>query len=142
MTLYHDAVNLVGGHHLGTDLHLPWVAVSVVMVVVVFRRLPVSYGLYSAAIVVVAASGSNLDSFERYALGAFPLVLAGATLLRSRRVEITVLVLSAVTMFAYALLAFLVPTYPEPVPGGRPVAGRADETSEGTSRWCSGEGGI
>ena len=107
VTLYHDAVNLVGGHHLGTDLHLPWVAVSVVMVVVVFWRLPASYGLYSAAIVVVAASGSNLDSFERYALGAFPLVLAGGTLLRSRRVEITVLVLSAVSMFAYALLAFL-----------------------------------
>ena len=52
------------------------------MVIVVFRTLPVSYGLYSVAIVGVAASGSNLDSFERYALSAFPLLLAGATLLR------------------------------------------------------------
>ncbi len=106
-TLYHDAVNLVGGHHVGTDLHLPWVAVSVILIIVVFARLPVSYGLYSVAIVGVAASGSNLDSFERYALSAFPLIMAGATLLRSRRVEITVLVLCAVTMFGYALLAFL-----------------------------------
>ncbi len=78
-----------------------------VLVVVVFRTLPISYGLYSVAIVVVAASGSNLDSFERYALSAFPLLLAAATLLRSRRVETTVLVLSAATMFGYALLAFL-----------------------------------
>jgi len=107
VTMYHDAVNLLGGHHVGTALHLPWVVVSAVMVVVVFWKLPVSYGLYSTAIVVVAASGSNLDSFERYALGAFPLVLGGATLLRSRRVEITVLVVCAVTMFGYALLAFL-----------------------------------
>jgi hypothetical protein len=107
VTLYHDAVNLLGGHHLGTDLHLPWVVVSVALVIVVFRKLPVSYGLYATAIVVVAASGSNLDSFERYALTAFPLLLGGATLLRSRRVEITVLVLCAVTMFGYALLAFL-----------------------------------
>ena len=77
VTLYHDAVNLLGGHHVGTDLHLPWVAVTVAMLIVVFRRLPVSYGLYSAAIVVVAASGSNLDSFERYALSAFPLLMGG-----------------------------------------------------------------
>ena len=107
VTLYHDAVNLLGGHHVGTDLHLPWVVVSVAMVIIVFRKLPVSYGLYAAAIVGVAASGANLDSFERYALSAFPLLIAGATLLRSRRVEVTVLVLCAVTMFGYALLAFL-----------------------------------
>jgi hypothetical protein len=107
VTLYHDAVNLAGGHHVGTDLHLPWVAVSALLLIVVFRTLPVSYGLYALAIVGLAASGSNLDSFERYALSAFPLLLAGATLLRSRRVEVTVLVLCAVTMFGYALLAFL-----------------------------------
>ena len=107
VTLYHDAVNLAGGHHVGTDLHLPWVAVSTVLLVVVFRKLPVSYGLYSLAIVGLAASGSNLDSFERYALSAFPLLLGAATLLRSRRVEVTVLVLCGVSMFGYALLAFL-----------------------------------
>ena len=107
VTLYHDAFSLLRGHHVGTGLHLPWVLVAVVLVVVVFRTLPVSYGLYSAAVVVVAASGSNLDSFERYALSAFPLLLGAATLMRSRRVETTVLVLGAATMFGYALLAFL-----------------------------------
>jgi Mannosyltransferase (PIG-V) len=107
VTLYHDALNLLRGHHVGTGLHLPWVLVTVVLVVVVFRTLPVSYGLFTVAVVVVAASGSNLDSFERYALSAFPLLLGAATLMRSQRVETTVLVLSAATMFGYALLAFL-----------------------------------
>ena len=106
-TLYHDATNLLRGHHVGTDLHFPWVVITVVLLIVVFRKLPLSYGLFSVAMVAVAASGSNLDSFERYALSAFPLVIGAASLLRSRRVEITVLVLCAVTMFGYALLAFL-----------------------------------
>ena len=56
------------------------------LIVVAFWRLPVSYGAFAFCVVVVALSGSNLDSFERYALSAFPLVMAGATLLRSARV--------------------------------------------------------
>jgi hypothetical protein len=92
---------------VGTDLHLPWVLVTVGLLVIVFKRLPPSYGLFSLAVVAVAATGSNLDSFERYALSAFPLLMGAATLLRSRRVEVVVLVLCAVTMFGYALLAFL-----------------------------------
>lgn len=107
ITLYHDGVNLLHGHHVGTDLHLPWIILTLVLVVVVFRKLPASYGLFVVAVVAVSISGSNLDSFERYALSAFPLLLGAATLLRSRRIEITVLVLCAVSMFGYALLAFL-----------------------------------
>ena len=107
VTLYHDAVNLLHGHHVGTDLHLPWVLMATALLVVVFRKLPVSYGLFSLALLAVSVSGSNLDSFERYAMSAFPLLLAAATLLRSRRVEVGALALLAVSMFAYALLAFL-----------------------------------
>jgi hypothetical protein len=70
-------------------------------------RLPVSYGLFAAAVLLAAISGHNLDSFERYALTAVPLVMAGGSLLRSERVAQSVLLLSAVAMFAYALLAFL-----------------------------------
>ncbi|MGA2838053.1 MAG: hypothetical protein ABSF84_15785 [Acidimicrobiales bacterium] len=107
VTLYHDALDLVGGHHIGTDLHLPWVLLAAVLVVVVFRTLPLSYGLYTSAVLLVAVSGSNLDSFERYALGAFPLIMGGALLVRSRRVETTVLVVGAACLFGYSLLAFL-----------------------------------
>ncbi|MGO8870692.1 MAG: mannosyltransferase family protein [Acidimicrobiales bacterium] len=107
VTLYHDGINLLHGHHVGTDLHLPWIILAAVLAVVAFRRLPASYGLFAVAVMAASISGSNLDSFERYALSAFPLLLGAATLLRSRRIEITVLVLCAVSMFGYALLAFL-----------------------------------
>ena len=57
--------------------------------------------------VLVAVTGTNLDSFERYALSAFPLVIVGAMGLASRRVERAVLALSGAGMFAYALAAFV-----------------------------------
>ena len=106
VTLAHDASYLVHGHHLGEGLHLPWVVLAVALLVVVFRSWPASYGAFAAAVLVVALTGSNLDSFERYALSAFPLVLAGASLTSSERVFRVVLVLSAAGLLGYALLAF------------------------------------
>ena len=85
---------------------MPWIGVAVVLLVVAFWRLPVSYGAFALCVVVVALSGSNLDSFERYALSAFPLVLAGATLLKSPRVATVTFVLSGAAMALYAVLAF------------------------------------
>jgi len=105
-TLVHDASGLVH-HHFGTALHVPWVLLVVALLVVCWWRLPASYGAFATAVVVVALSGTNLDSFERYALSAFPLVVAGATLLTGPRMERAVLVLAAVGMGFYALLAFL-----------------------------------
>jgi hypothetical protein len=93
-------------HHLGTALHVPWVALAVVLVVVCWRRLPASYGAFATGVLLAALSGTNLDSFERYALSAFPLVIAAATLTASRRVERFVLALAAAGLAGYALLAF------------------------------------
>ena len=104
--VYHSLVNLAHGHHIGDALHVPWIGVAVVLLVVAFWRLPVSYGAFALGVVVVALSGSNLDSFERYALSAFPLVMAAATLLRSARVATAVYVLSGSAMALYAVLAF------------------------------------
>ncbi len=106
VTLAHDASYLVHGHHLGEGLHLPWVLLAVALVVVAFRSWPVSYGAFAVAVMAVALTGSNLDSFERYALSAFPLVLAGATLTADRRLFRVVVVLSAAGLVGYALLAF------------------------------------
>ena len=83
-----------------------WIAVAGVLIVVAFWRLPASYGAFALCVVVVALSGSNLDSFERYALGAFPLVMAGATLLRSPRIATVTYVLCGTAMALYAVLAF------------------------------------
>jgi hypothetical protein len=105
-TLYHDARGALH-HHFGTALHVPWVFVVVGLLVVCWWRWPASYGLFATAVVLVAVSGTNLDSFERYSLSAFPLVLAAGTLTGSTRVERTVLTLSAAGLAGYSLLAFL-----------------------------------
>lgn len=98
---------LWNGDTVGTGLHVPWLVLVVVLLVVCFRTWPVSYGAYAAVSILAAVVSSNLDSFERYALGAFPLILVVATLTSSRRVERAVLVLSGSAMTIYALLAFL-----------------------------------
>jgi len=102
----HDVSGLVTGKHLGSGLHLPWIALALVLCIVACRRLPASYGAYAIAVFVLALGSANFESFERYAFSAFPLVIAAAALMRSRRVETTALLLSAVALFAYAFLAF------------------------------------
>jgi hypothetical protein len=105
-TLGHDASLLLHGQHLGSALHLPWALLAVALLVVTLRRWPAAYGAYAAAILIVALTASNLDGFERYALSAFPLVLAGASLTSGPRVERVVLSLAAAGLAIYALLAF------------------------------------
>ena len=105
-TLYHDATGVVH-HHVGTALHVPWVLLALAMLLVCWRRLPAPYTLFSAAVLAVAVAGSNLDSFERYALSAFPLSMAAATILTGPRLERAVLSLLGAALAGYALLAFL-----------------------------------
>lgn len=95
------------GHHLGSALHLPWVVAALALAVLAFRRLPLSYGAFAASVLVVSLSSTNLDSFERYAFGAFPLVIAASTLTSRRSVEIVVLVIATLGMACYAFLGFI-----------------------------------
>jgi hypothetical protein len=105
-TLYDDAKGLAH-HHVGTALHVPWVLLALAMLLVCWRRLPGPYTLFAAAVLATAVSGANLDSFERYALGAFPLTIAAALLLTESQIERVVLTLLSAGLAAYALLAFL-----------------------------------
>jgi len=105
--MWHDAIDALHGHHLGSALHIPWVAVCVALAIVAWRRLPRSYAVFCVAVLVVSLSSSNLDSFERYALGAFPLVVAASTFTSRRPVELAILVTSAIAMVGYATLSFL-----------------------------------
>jgi len=105
-TLLHDARDLLH-HHVGTALHVPWVVLAAVLLVVCWRRLPAPYTLFAAGTMALAVAGSNLDSFERYALSAFPLIIAAALVCRGPRVERTVLALLPAALAGYALLAFL-----------------------------------
>jgi hypothetical protein len=105
-TLAHDASLLAHGHHLGSALHLPWALLALSLLIVSLRRWPIAYGAFAAAVLVVALTASNLDGFERYALSAFPLALAGASVTSGARVERAVLTLAAAGLATYALLAF------------------------------------
>jgi hypothetical protein len=105
-TLYHDATGVLH-HHVGTSLHVPWVLLALALLIVCWRRLPAPYTLFAAAVLATAVAGANLDSFERYALGAFPLSVAAAVLLTGPRLERTVLTLLAAGLAGYSLLAFL-----------------------------------
>lgn len=106
-TVGHNVSAVFHGHHLGSALHVPWVILCVVVLVFVFRRLPVSYGAFTAVVLAVSLTSSNLDSFERYALSAFPLVMAASMWTSRRRVEQVVLVVAAVGLAAYAYLSFI-----------------------------------
>jgi hypothetical protein len=105
--VFHEIRGSVDGHHVGSGLHVPWVVGLAILTVVCFRRWPASYGALAALTLIVATSSANLDSFERYGLSAFPLVLAGASLTASDRVERIVLAVAAAAMGGYAVLSFL-----------------------------------
>jgi len=106
VTLVHDARG-VFHRHVGTALHVPWVIIALVLLIVCWRRLPAAYTVFAAAVLAVAVAGTNLDSFERYALSAFPLAIAAAVLCRGPRAEQVVLALLPAVLAGYAVLAFL-----------------------------------
>ncbi len=107
ITLYHETSMLISGHHLEEALHLPWALLAVALIVVAFWKLPSPYGAFALAVILVALSGHNIDSFERYAMSAFPLVIAGAFLTADPKIERLVLSGLAASLVAYSTLAFL-----------------------------------
>ncbi len=101
------AIRGIAHENFGTALHVPWILGVVALVVLAFRWLPASYGAYSIATVASALTSANLDSFERYALGAFPIVIVTAIVARKTGWARIVIGLSAIAMMFYATLAFV-----------------------------------
>lgn len=104
--LRHSAQELLGRHHVGTGLHFVWALGFLALLVVVARRLPASYTAFAGTGLLLVLSSHNLDSLERYALSLFPLVVAGAVLIRSESVARPVLLLSVAGLVGYSVLAF------------------------------------
>jgi hypothetical protein len=74
----------------------------------VWRRLPLSYGVYSVAIVVTSLAARNLNSIERYGLlNAFPLVIGLALATPTRRSERLTAAICAVGLVWMGALAWL-----------------------------------
>lgn len=99
------AADLVRGDVDG--LHFPFAVALIVLAVIVWRRLPLSYGLFSAAIVVTSLAAGNLNSIERYGLNAFPLVMALALVTPTRLAERVTAVVGGVGVAWMAALAWL-----------------------------------
>lgn len=103
-----DAVHsLVSSGSLGEGLHVPWIGLYLLLLVVCFRRLPVSYGAYAGALLLAALTGHTLGSFERYGLAAFPLLLALAIVLRAPALERAALLVCAAGLTGFTTLTFL-----------------------------------
>jgi hypothetical protein len=107
VTVWRALVDLVHGAHLGVAEHGLWAILLVVLAAYLLFRLPASYGWYSVGLLAVVLSASNLTSLERYGLGCFPFVIAGAMLVRGRSSFRLVIGLSGLMMVTYAMLAFL-----------------------------------
>ncbi len=104
--LLRAAKDLVHGP-VAQGLHFPWAVLFLALIVVTFRKLPAAYGWYALAIVTVALASNNIDSFERYGLSAFPLIIAAAFLTRRRMVDKIVLLGSTAGLMTYACAIFL-----------------------------------
>ncbi len=102
-----DAIwGMFGSERLGEGLHAPWIVFYIILLVILFRRWPVSYASYAAVIIVFALSAQSLGSFERYGFSAFPLICAIAQLLDHPVVERAAMIVSGAAMTAFAVLIF------------------------------------
>jgi hypothetical protein len=106
-TLFDATRGLFDGSEVGTGLHVPWVLLLIVLAVLTFRYWPLSYGVYGAVVLATGIVTENLDSFERYGLAAFPLLLTAAALASRPWLERAVLAGLAGALTGYTVLALL-----------------------------------
>jgi hypothetical protein len=104
--VWRAARDAAGGDHLSAGIHVFTVFVLVALIVVLWRRWPVSFAAYATVATVVALSARNLDSLERYSLSTVPLVLAAAELVGGGTRERVALVALGATLVAFSVLAF------------------------------------
>ena len=99
--------DMFGAERFADGLHVPFAFLFVVLVVVVFWRLPLGYGLLSLAVVVVALAAETLNSLERYGMNAFPLLIGLAMITRDERLDRPALTIAAAGCTSLAALAWL-----------------------------------
>lgn len=104
--------DLFGPEALGDGLHVPFAIGFVVLLVLGFRRWPVSSTAFAAFVLATSLAADNLNSLERYGLNAFPVLLTLAVVARAWRIERVVLAVSAAGLVALNTLAALGPYVP------------------------------
>jgi hypothetical protein len=101
------AGDFVGASRLGDLVHPPMAVFAIALTVVVIRRLPARFALYTVPALLLALSAESFNSLERYGLNAVPLVLALAMLTRSPWAERSALVVGASGIVALTALAWV-----------------------------------
>jgi hypothetical protein len=104
--LWEGLGELFGSEALGDGLHIPFALGFVVLAVVAFRRWPLSFALFSAAVLLVALGAENLNSLERYGLNAVTLALALASITRPPWAERAMIAIGAAGVVTLAALAW------------------------------------
>lgn len=99
--------DMVGDERFHHGLHIPFTILFVVLLVLLFRKWPVSYGVFAALVLFAALSADNLNSLERYGLNAFPLILVLATLTARRTIEQIAMAVCGGGLLALTALAWL-----------------------------------
>jgi len=99
--------DFLGGDRLGDIVHPPMAVLFLVLAVVLVRRWPIRYALYTVPVLVLSLSAESFNSLERYGLNAFPLVLALATATRHRDLERAALALGAAGVVGLTALAWI-----------------------------------
>jgi hypothetical protein len=105
--LFRGVGDMFGDQRFGDGLHIPFVIAFVLLLIVVWRRWPLAYSVYASLVLVVALSADNLNSVERYALNAFPLLFAIADLTSTVRRERVALAICGSGLLGLCALAWL-----------------------------------
>jgi hypothetical protein len=102
----HAVRELFSGDHLSAGVHVVAAVLLVGLLVVLWRRWPLSFALYATIALVLALSSRNLDSLERYGLATIPFVLAAADVVGDVARERVMLVLASAALVIACILAF------------------------------------
>ncbi len=105
--LWEGASQMLGPERLGDGLHIPFAIGFLVLLVVVLRRLPISYGAFTACVLLTSLATENLNSLERYGLNAFPIVIALALVCHRSEIDNGVRVALSGGFVALASMAWL-----------------------------------
>ncbi len=77
------------------------------LLVVIWRNLPRHYFFYALLSLIVATSAENLNSLERYAMTAFPFVMALAIFSERKHIQKMIYPISAICLVALTAASFM-----------------------------------
>lgn len=100
-----DGLRALPADVLPVVTHLPWVLLSLLLLAVAARRLPLSLTLYAAASLALALTAARFSSYERYAGTTVPLLLAAGAATRHRLPRWGLTTAAVATFSTYAVLA-------------------------------------